>query len=217
MDSKNMGLGERLRRFPLLLVGLLLIASGVLLLAWIVWLVWYDVTVWGKDVVSVLFGSRVGEVMSLGIGFRAFYYLFLGLALVVLGPVTLIIQSANSLSMTIERVEVRYTLPSESSRGSQLTTIFTINILNDGFFPVSFSNVGVKIKINNIDVGSFLQENEYTIPRFSWRQFEANCSLTDDEANALLLTKEWKSLMEISGEASCVRYKVPVSARALVS
>jgi hypothetical protein len=222
MNPKIRGLRDSFRRFPLLPVGLLLTASGVLLLAWTAWLVWYDVTAWGKDVASILFDSRVGEVMSLGIGVRAFHYLFLGLAFLFIGPVTLIIHSVNSLSMTMERLETSRTEPYESFP-SQLTAKIAINILNDGFFPVQFRVGNVTLNINSIDVSSrrrqyaLFVKNEYTIPRYSGCQFVVSCSLTGEEADALRSTKEWKILMVVNGEASCLLYRVPVSARGILN
>lgn len=221
MDSKIRGLGVGLR-FSLLPVGLSLTAFGVLLLAWTAWLVWYDMTVWGKDVASLFFDSRVGEAMSLGIGVRAFHYLVLGLAFVVIGPVTLIIHSVNSLSMMMERLETSYTEPSKSFP-TQLTATITVNILNDGVFPVHFRVGEVTLHINTVDVSSrrrqyaLFVENEYAIPRYGGCQFVVSCSLTGEEADALRSTKEWDVRMGVNGEASCVFYRVPVSARGMFS
>ena len=221
MASKIRGLGGGLR-FPLLPVGLSLTASGVLLLAWTAWLVWYDVTVWGKAVASIFFSSRVGEVMSLGIGVQAFHYLVLGLAFVVIGPVTLIIHSVNSLSMSIERLETSY-IESSKSFPTQLRATITVNILNDGVFPVHFRVGDVTLHINNVDVSSrrrqyaLFVENEYAIPRYGGCQFVVSCSLTGEEADAPRSTKEWDTLMGVNGEASCVFYRVPVSARGIFS
>jgi hypothetical protein len=179
-------------------------------------LVWYDVTVWGKDLISLLFDPRAGEVMSLGIGVRAFHYLFLGLAFLFIGPVTLIIHSANSISMTMERLETSHTEQSKSFP-TQLTAKITINILNDGFFPVHFRVGDVKLNINNIDVSAkrrqyaLFVENEYTIPRHGSCQFMVSCSLTGEEADALRSTKIWDIITVLRGEASCLIYNVPVS------
>jgi hypothetical protein len=221
MDSKIRGLGGGFR-FHLLPVGLSLTATGVLLLVWTAWLMWYDVTVWGKAVASIFFGSRVGEVMSLGIGIRGFHYLVLGLAFVVIGPITLIIHSVNSLSMSMERLETSYTEPSKSFP-TQLTATITVNILNDGVFPVHFRVGDVTLNINNVDVSSrrrqyaLFVENEYAIPRYGGCQFVVSCSLTGEEADAQHSTKEWDILMGVNGEASCVFYRVPVSARGIFS
>jgi hypothetical protein len=69
--------------------GLLLTASGTLVLAWIGWLTWYDVTTWRKDIVQIFFGSRTGEAISLGLGVRVIHYVLVGVALLVLGLLTL--------------------------------------------------------------------------------------------------------------------------------
>jgi hypothetical protein len=222
MDSKARGLRGRLRRFPLLLVGLLLATSGFILLAWMAWLVWYDVTVWGKDVASIIFDSRAGEVMSLGLGVRAFHYLVLGLAFCFIGPLTLIIHSANSLSMTMERLETSHTAP-HTSVPTHLTANITVNVLNNGVFPVQFRVGDVKLNINDIDISSrrrqyaIFVENEYTIPRFGSCQFMVSGRLTGEEADALFRTKKWTILMVVTGEASCSLYTVPVSARPIFS
>jgi hypothetical protein len=222
MDLNTRGWGEGLRRFPLLSVGLLLTASGVILLAWMGWLVWYDVTMWGKDAASILFDPRSGEVMSLGMGVRAFHYLVLGLMFVVIGPVTLIMHSANSLSMTMERLETSHT-ESSKSVPTQLTVKITVNVWNDGVFPVQFRVGDVQLNINNLDVSAkrrqyaLFVETEYTIPRSGGCQFMVSCSVTGEDANTLFLAKKWKYLMVVNGEASCGLYKVPVSRRPTLS
>jgi hypothetical protein len=121
--------------------------------------------------------------------------------------------------MTIGRLETSHT-ESSKSFPTQLTAKITVNILNDGLFPVHFRVEEAKLNINNIDVSAkrrryaLFVENEYTIPRYGSCQFMVSCSLTGEEADALLLTKEWKILMVVNGEASCGLYKVPVSALA---
>ncbi|MFX0092576.1 MAG: hypothetical protein ACFFBD_12505 [Candidatus Hodarchaeota archaeon] len=79
-------LGEiiALYKNPLLLsnlVSVLLTVFGITFLAWVGWLTWLDVTVWGKDLAFIFFGPRIGEFMSLGIGIRAIHYLLIGLVL----------------------------------------------------------------------------------------------------------------------------------------
>ena len=69
-------------------VGIVLTASGALLLAWLGWLTWYDMTMWGKDLVLVFFGSRTGEALSLGLGVKVIHYFLVGVALVFLGLLT---------------------------------------------------------------------------------------------------------------------------------
>lgn len=67
------------------LASLFLVAFGVAILAWVSWLTWSDITWWGKDIAIVLFGSRKGEAISLGIGMRVIHYLLIGLALLPAG------------------------------------------------------------------------------------------------------------------------------------
>jgi hypothetical protein len=67
------------------LVSPLLAVLGSIILVWVGGLTFYDMTVWGKDISLIFFGSRAGEVMSLGIGMRAIHYFVLGLVLLVSG------------------------------------------------------------------------------------------------------------------------------------
>jgi uncharacterized protein YuzE len=62
------------------LVGLLLTVTGLLILAQVAWITWYDITVWSKDIVRIFLGSRTGETISLGIGMKIIHYFILGLA-----------------------------------------------------------------------------------------------------------------------------------------
>jgi len=64
---------------------LLLNAFGSLILAWVGWLTWHDMTIWGKDVTLIFFGSRTGEAISLGIGMKAIHYFLIGSALLLSG------------------------------------------------------------------------------------------------------------------------------------
>lgn len=63
------------------LAGLLLTAFGSAILTWICWLIWHDVTVWGKDIALIFFGSRSGEPICLEIGMRVIHYFLIGFAL----------------------------------------------------------------------------------------------------------------------------------------
>jgi hypothetical protein len=80
----ELNLGRRL----LNLSGLFLAAFGLIILAWIGWLTWYDTTTWGKDIAQIFFGSRTGQAISLGIGMKVIYYFSIGLALLLLGSFT---------------------------------------------------------------------------------------------------------------------------------
>ena len=62
------------------LTSFLLIAIGMVILFWIFWLAIYDATVWSKDITEILFGSRVGQSISLGIGMSVIHYLLISLA-----------------------------------------------------------------------------------------------------------------------------------------
>ena len=81
---------SRLLRARLLptLASLFLTAFGSIILAWVGWLTWYDITVWGKDIALIFFGSRTGETISLGIGMKVIYYFLIGLALFLSGLLT---------------------------------------------------------------------------------------------------------------------------------
>ena len=62
-------------------VGLLLIFFGSIILVWVGQVTWHDITVWNKDISLILFGSRTGEHISLGIGMKVIHYFLIGLAL----------------------------------------------------------------------------------------------------------------------------------------
>jgi hypothetical protein len=74
------------RFFPHIIV-LSLVASAALILAWVSWLTWADVTQWGKDLGSIFFGSRASEPISLGIGMTLIHYFLIGLSLLAAGVV----------------------------------------------------------------------------------------------------------------------------------
>jgi len=79
-----------LSRLFLNLVGLFLLAFGLFNLAWVGQLTLYDMTMWGKDIALIFFGSRTGEAISLGIGLKVIHYVLIGLALLLLGLLTLL-------------------------------------------------------------------------------------------------------------------------------
>ncbi|MGD9130326.1 MAG: hypothetical protein PVH73_01970 [Candidatus Bathyarchaeota archaeon] len=72
------------------LASLFLTSFGLIILVWVGWLTWYDMTVWSKNIVTIFLGSRVGEAISLGIGMKLIYYLLIGLASFLSGLVTYI-------------------------------------------------------------------------------------------------------------------------------
>jgi hypothetical protein len=67
------------------LASLFLTAFGSIILAWIGWLVWSDITTWNKEIALIFFGSRTGELISLGIGMKVIHYFLIGLALLLSG------------------------------------------------------------------------------------------------------------------------------------
>ncbi len=69
------------------IVVLSLVASAALIMAWVGWLTWYDMSVWSKDIGSIFFGSRTGEAISLGIGMTVIHYFLIGLSLLAAGLV----------------------------------------------------------------------------------------------------------------------------------
>jgi hypothetical protein len=64
------------------LIILALVVLGSFVLAWVIQLTWIDVSVWHKDLGTILLGSRTGEAISLGIGMTVIYYLLIGVALI---------------------------------------------------------------------------------------------------------------------------------------
>ena len=68
---------------PLNLMVISFVISGWAVLAWIGQIIWTDLAFWGKDLPTILFGSRIGENISLGIGMTIFHYLLIGVLLIV--------------------------------------------------------------------------------------------------------------------------------------
>jgi hypothetical protein len=66
-------------------LSLAFIGPGLYLLAFFAWIVYYDITVWDKNISLILLGSRAGEAISLGINMRLIYYLIIGLTLISMG------------------------------------------------------------------------------------------------------------------------------------
>ena len=63
---------------------------GTTTFLWLFQLIWKDIFFWNKDLTLIFFGSRTGEPISLGIGFRVVHYFFIGLALILMGTVLLL-------------------------------------------------------------------------------------------------------------------------------
>jgi hypothetical protein len=67
------------------LASLLLTAIGSIFLAQVAWIIFYDVTIWGKDIVEIFLDPRTGEAISLGMGMQLIHYFLIGLASFLLG------------------------------------------------------------------------------------------------------------------------------------
>jgi len=76
--------------------GLFLAASGSIILAWVGWLTWYDMTSRGKDIALIFLGSRTGEAISMGIGMKVIHYFLIGLALLLSGLLTFLRRRSKS-------------------------------------------------------------------------------------------------------------------------
>ena len=100
------------RLFPHVIV-LSLVISAALVLAWVSWLTWIDVTEWGKDLGSIFFGSRVNEPISLGIGMTLIHYFLIGLSLLAAGVVLflrnriLAMKSQHAMQMTLQKANIQ--------------------------------------------------------------------------------------------------------------
>jgi len=81
------------------LASLFLTAFGSIILAWVGWLTWYDMTVWGKDITLIFFGPRTGEAISLGIGMKVIYYSLMGLAPLFLGSSTFLRRRGKAIEL----------------------------------------------------------------------------------------------------------------------
>ena len=87
LPTISMPLQIRKRLLPNL-TSLLLAVIGLVILAQVAWITWYDITVWSKDIVQIFLGSRIGEAISLGIGMKIIHYFILGLAFFLSGILT---------------------------------------------------------------------------------------------------------------------------------
>jgi len=63
---------------PWNVVFLVMVFLGLATLVWVTGIIWTDLTFYGKELVTILLGSRIGENISLGIDFRLVYYLLIG-------------------------------------------------------------------------------------------------------------------------------------------
>jgi len=78
------------------LAGLILSVVGSAVLILMGWVVWQDITVLGKDISLILFGSRMGEAIGLGIDMKVIYYLLIGSLLLVSGLLTFLRRKGRS-------------------------------------------------------------------------------------------------------------------------
>lgn len=90
MKKKEQQKAERQRLLkplcqPLNMVASLSVAVGSVAAVWVANLVWLDMRFWGKDLALILFGSRVGEAISLGIGLQVFHYVVLAATFLLFG------------------------------------------------------------------------------------------------------------------------------------
>ena len=83
-ESRRHGLVKRLRS-PMNLAALFLMVIGSATMVWVSNLVWVDITFWEKDIALILFGSRTGEPISLGIGMAVIHYFLIGMLFLSLG------------------------------------------------------------------------------------------------------------------------------------
>ena len=67
------------------MVASLSVAVGSVAAVWVANLIWVDMSFWGKDLALILFGSRVGEAISLGIGLQVFHYVVLAATFLLFG------------------------------------------------------------------------------------------------------------------------------------
>ena len=68
-------------------IALSLILSSALILIWIGGIIWKDISFWNKEIGTILFSSRTGEPISLGIGMTVINYVLVGSSLLIAGTV----------------------------------------------------------------------------------------------------------------------------------
>ena len=81
----------------------LLVSFGSIILAWVGYLTWYDMTWWSKDIALIFFGSRTGEALSLGIGMKVIHYFLIGLALLLSGLLTFLRKRIETAKLHLSR------------------------------------------------------------------------------------------------------------------
>ena len=94
--------------------GLFLAASGSIILAWVGWLTWYDMTTWSKNIALILFGSRTGEAISQGVGMKVIYYFLISLALIMSGMFAFLRNRSKASKLQRSRP-----LPTQRQKGTE--------------------------------------------------------------------------------------------------
>jgi hypothetical protein len=79
-----------------------LFATAALVLVWVGYLIWNDISFWNKDIGTILFGSRSGEAISLGIGMTVINYVLIGVSLFTAGLVFFL----RNRKLTVEQQQV---------------------------------------------------------------------------------------------------------------
>lgn len=69
-------------------VSLLLMFCGSSILAGLLYIIWNDLSYWGKEFSVILFGSRSNELLSLGLDFKLIHYLLFSFILIIAGFAT---------------------------------------------------------------------------------------------------------------------------------
>jgi hypothetical protein len=186
---------------------MLTIGAGVILLAWVGWLIWYDITTWQKSLDLILLGSRLGEVMSLGIGAKAIHYVLLGVALLPVGVIVLVMESVKSVRINEGRHEIRYAEASGSSP-SQLNARITMAVINNGMVPVTLHDMDVELALGSVKATSLFFKGEgFTVLPRSEREFVIGCRVMGEEADALYKATEYHTRLMLQGNASATFYK----------
>ena len=98
-DSKEKpSLSTELRRYlkPLNVTIISLILIGSISLLQVGNIIWKDITVWGKEINVIFFGSRTGENISLGIDLQIIHYYLIGIILIFSAIVLFLLQRWNN-------------------------------------------------------------------------------------------------------------------------
>ena len=82
-QKQKTGLLKELKIYftPFNVVIISLIVVGSMTLYQVGFVMWKDMTLWGKDLSLIFFGSRTGESISLGIGLQLVHYYLIGILL----------------------------------------------------------------------------------------------------------------------------------------